>query len=69
MSSKKPPMPGCSALDSDGKICRKISVGFFEYHGNREIYGPVGFEDAPVWVVACLCKKHSQGMERFEEED
>ena len=59
-------LPGCDALDEDGKKCDLVSIGCFEYHGDREIYG-IG-EVNPTWVVVWLCESHSKGMKRWEDE-
>jgi hypothetical protein len=48
--------PRCRALDDNGRRCRRLAFGEYEYFGDRETHG---MDDATAgWVLVPLCLRH-----------
>jgi hypothetical protein len=56
MSERTRKSKQCSALDGEGRRCRKKAVVGENYHGNNELYGY--FSGRPEWVRVWFCEYH-----------
>ncbi len=46
----------CQGLDINAKLCRRLAVGVWDYHGDSEIWGG-GMSNRAGWVRVHLCAR------------